>query len=90
MEEMDEERDGRVSPYHQEGSRKNPVSSLLISYFVTDLQVSHLQWEMLRRLLQALVLLIDWCCITIQITIPVSQLLLWVLRSAQAVLPQCQ
>lgn len=37
-----------------------------------------------------MVLLIDWCYITIQIIIPVSQLLLWVLGSAGAVLPQCE
>ncbi|XP_009583432.1 PREDICTED: transmembrane protease serine 4-like, partial [Fulmarus glacialis] len=45
---------------------------------------------MLRRLLQVMVLLIDRCYITIQIIIPVSQLLLRVLRSAWAVLPQCR
>ncbi|XP_010145452.1 PREDICTED: transmembrane protease serine 4, partial [Eurypyga helias] len=44
---------------------------------------------MLRRLAQVMVLLIDRCYITIQIIIPVSQPLLWVLRSAWAVLPQC-
>ncbi|XP_009075342.1 PREDICTED: LOW QUALITY PROTEIN: transmembrane protease serine 4, partial [Acanthisitta chloris] len=43
---------------------------------------------MLRRLQQVMVLLIDWCYITIQTIIPVSQLPLWVLRSAGAVLPQ--
>lgn len=37
-----------------------------------------------------MVLLIDRCYITIQIIIPVSQLLLWVLGSAGAVLPQCE
>nr|XP_009935721.1 PREDICTED: transmembrane protease serine 4 [Opisthocomus hoazin] len=36
-----------------------------------------------------MVLLIDRCYITVQIIIPVSQLLLWVLRSAWAVLSQC-
>ncbi|CAM9819219.1 unnamed protein product [Bubo scandiacus] len=45
---------------------------------------------MLRKLLQVMVLLIDRCYITIQILIPVSQLLLRVLRSAWAVLPQCE
>ncbi|XP_068772932.1 transmembrane protease serine 4 isoform X2 [Struthio camelus] len=44
---------------------------------------------MLPRLRQVMVLLIAWCYITIQIIIPVSQLPLWVLRSAWAVLPQC-
>lgn len=37
-----------------------------------------------------MVLLIDRCYITIQIIIPVSQLLPWVLGSAGAVLPQCE
>ncbi|XP_017593942.1 PREDICTED: transmembrane protease serine 4 isoform X3 [Corvus brachyrhynchos] len=50
--------------------------------------MSHLQWQMLGRLPQVVVLLIDRCCITIQTIIPVSQLPLWVLRRAGAVLPQ--
>lgn len=46
--------------------------------------------QMLGRLAQVMVLLIDRCCITIQTRIPVSQLPLWVLRRAGAVLPQCE
>lgn len=87
-EEPDKERDGRGSSYHQEEQEKS-VRSLLISYLVTAApQVSHLQWQMLGRLPQVMVLLIDRCCITIQTIIPVSQLPLWVLRRAGAVLPQ--
>lgn len=88
-EEPDKERDGRGSSYHQEEQEKS-VRSLLISYLVTAaLQVSHPQWQMLGRLPQVVVPLIDRCYITIQTIIPVSQLPLWVLRRAGAVLPQC-